>query len=111
VAVARYVLLINWTEQWIAAFEDTTDRADAAADLASSLGASCSRSTGAWGIRHRGDPQGARRRNGDRVSAQALLPRPVPVAGQARCGMRPSTTVRVKRSKATGIMSALKAPG
>jgi uncharacterized protein with GYD domain len=37
--MARYVSLINWTDQGIAAFKDTTDRADAAADLAKSLGA------------------------------------------------------------------------
>ena len=37
--MARYVSLINWTDQGIAAFQDTTDRADAAADLAKSLGA------------------------------------------------------------------------
>jgi len=39
VAMARYVSLINWTDQGIAAFQDTTDRADAATDLAQSLGA------------------------------------------------------------------------
>ena len=37
--MARYVSLINWTDQGIAAFQDTMDRADAAADLAKSLGA------------------------------------------------------------------------
>jgi len=37
--MARYVSLINWTDQGITAFQDTTDRADAAADLAKSLGA------------------------------------------------------------------------
>jgi uncharacterized protein with GYD domain len=36
--MARYVSLINWTEKGIAAFTDTTDRADAAAELAKSLG-------------------------------------------------------------------------
>jgi uncharacterized protein with GYD domain len=37
--MARYVSLINWTDRGIAAFKDTTERADAAADLARGLGA------------------------------------------------------------------------
>ena len=35
----HYVALINWTDQGIAAFQDTADRAAAGADLAQSLGA------------------------------------------------------------------------
>jgi uncharacterized protein with GYD domain len=37
--MARYISLVNWTDQGIAAFKDTTDRADAAAELAKGLGA------------------------------------------------------------------------
>jgi uncharacterized protein with GYD domain len=37
--MARYVTLINWTDQGIAAFQETTDRADAATELAKSMGA------------------------------------------------------------------------
>jgi uncharacterized protein with GYD domain len=37
--MARYVVLIDWTDQGIANFKDTLDRASAAADVASSMGA------------------------------------------------------------------------
>jgi uncharacterized protein with GYD domain len=37
--MARYVSLVNWTDQGIAAFQGTLDRAEAAADLAKGLGA------------------------------------------------------------------------
>jgi uncharacterized protein with GYD domain len=36
--VPTYIVLINWTEQGIRDFKQTTDRADAAAELAKSLG-------------------------------------------------------------------------
>lgn len=37
--MARYVSLVNWTDKGVAAFKDTADRADAAAELAKGLGA------------------------------------------------------------------------
>ena len=38
--MAKYVTLINWTEQGVQAFKDTLDRAEAARSLAERLGGS-----------------------------------------------------------------------
>ena len=36
--MARYLALTNWTEKGVASFRETTDRADAVAELARSVG-------------------------------------------------------------------------